>query len=104
MMTVPTPFLAKEKWPDELKVGPAGKQESFRRYTSGSPSGTAFIPVDPSTQTAVCPSDVIFKLRRELNDLETTLRGDTTPGDEKMGIIDSGQRLIDRLKKIGATS
>jgi hypothetical protein len=103
MMSVPTPFMAKEKWPEELKVGPAAKQETLKRYTSGSPSGTFFIPVDPTTQTAVCPSDVVFKLRRELNDLETTLRGDSTPGEEKTGIIESGQRLMDKLKKIGAT-
>ena len=104
MMTVPTPFLAKEKWPDELKVGPAAKQETLKRYTSGGPSGTYFIPIDPATQTSVCPSDTIFKLRRELNDLETVLRGDTTPGDEKTGIIESGTKLMDRLKKIGATA
>lgn len=103
MLRAPTPFLAKEKWPEELKVGPAGKETALRRYNSGGASGNYFIPVDPGTQTAVCPSDTIFKLRRELNDLEMVLRGNNTPGEERTGIIESGQKLIDRLKKIGAT-
>jgi hypothetical protein len=102
MMTVPA-FPAKEKWPEEIKLGPAAKQETFKRYSSGSPSGMSLIPVDPATQTSVCPSDVIFKLRRELNDLETTLRGDNTPGEERTGIIESGQKLMEKLKKIGAS-
>src|SRR5688572_15964574 len=102
MSMVPAPFSAKEKWVDEIKLGPADKQTTLKRYTSGGPSGS-FIPVDPGTQTSVCPSDVVFKLRRELNDLETVLRGDNTPGDEKTGIIDSGNKLMDRLKKIGST-
>jgi hypothetical protein len=102
MSMVPAPFSAKEKWVDEIKLGPADKQTTLKRYTSGGPSGS-FIPVDPGTQTSVCPSDVVFKLRRELNDLETVLRGDNTPGDEKTGIIDSGNKLMDKLKKIGST-
>jgi hypothetical protein len=102
MMTVPA-FPAQDKWPDEIKIGPADKQQTLKRYSSGSPSAGSFIAVDPGSQTQVCPSDVIFKLRRELNDLETTLRGDNTPGEERAGIIDSGQKLIEKLKKIGAT-
>jgi hypothetical protein len=103
MMTVPAPFPARDKWPDELKVGPADKQQTLKRYSSGNPAGGYFIAVDPGSQSAVCPSDVIFKLRRELNDLETTLRGDNTPGEERTGIIESGQKLVERLKKIGSS-
>lgn len=107
MQMVPTPFPAKEKWPDELKLG-AGKQEvSLRRYTSGNPVGEQnpyFIPVDPTSQGGVCPSDVIFKLRREMNDLESVLRGDNTPGVDRTGLIDGAKQLTDKLKLIGRES
>ncbi len=105
MISVPTPFAEKEKWPEELKVG-AGKQAAtFKRYASGNPinnDAPFFVPVEPASQSGVCPSDTIFKLRRELNDLETVLRGDNTPGDERTGLIDSGQKLTEKLKQIGS--
>jgi hypothetical protein len=104
MQPVPAPFAAKEKWPDELKVGSGKEAQAFKRYNSGNPinSESAFyIPVDPTSQGLVCPQDVIFKLRRELSDLETVLRGDNTPGDERTGLIDGAQKLTDKLKQIG---
>ena len=106
MFNVPAPFQIKESWPDELKVGSGKDQNTYKRYKSGSPIGDPgpYIPVNPLTQTAVCPSDTIFKLRRELNDLETVLRGDSTPGQEKTGLIDQAKLLTDKLKKIGAAS
>ena len=101
MTPVPTPFAARERWPNELKIGPAGKQREYSRFKGGKVGNGDFLPVDPSTQTAVCPSDVIFKLRRELNDLETVLRGDPTPGQDKVGLIEAGQKLTQKLKQIG---
>jgi len=104
MQPFPAPFGAKDKWPDELKIGSGKEQETFKRYSSGNPINSEnpfFIPVDPTSQALVCPQDVIFRLRRELADLETVLRGDNTPGDERTGLIDGAQKLTDKLKMIG---
>lgn len=104
MVTVPAPFGIKDKWPDDIKLGSGKDALTLKRYTGkGDPSGD-YIAVNPLTQNAVCPADTIFKLRRELNDLETVLRGDTTPGDEKVGLIDAAKQLTDKLKRIGAES
>jgi hypothetical protein len=106
MQTVPTPFPAKDKWPEELKIGAGKDQVSLKRYSSGNPVGDPpyYIPVDPTSQPSVCPSDVIFKLRRELADLETVLRGDNTPGEDKPGLIDAARVLTEKLKMIGRES
>lgn len=104
MLALPAPFPAKEKWADELKIGSGKEQQTLKRYTSGNPINNEspyYVPVDPTSTGAVCPQDVIFKLRRELSDLETVLRGDTTPGDERTGLIDGAQKLTDKLKQIG---
>lgn len=104
MQMVPAPFGAKDKWPDELKVGSGKDAQTFKRYSSGNPinnDSPFFVPVDPTSQGSVCPSDVIFKLRRELNDLETVLRGDNTPGEDKAGLIDQAQKLTVKLNQIG---
>lgn len=104
MQPVPSPYPAKDKWPDEMKVG-AGKQETvYKRYTSGNPGkekDPLFLPVEPMSQASVCPQDVIFRLRREVSDLESHLRGDDTPGAEKTGLIDGAKQLTDKLKQIG---
>jgi hypothetical protein len=103
-LMVPAPFQAKEKWPDELKLGAGKDAETFKRYSTGNPinnDSPFFLPIDPTTQGSVCPSDVIFKLRRELGDLETVIRGDNTPGEERTGLIDGAKRLTDKLKQIG---
>jgi len=106
MQQLPAPFAAKDKWPEEFKVGSGKQEQVFKRYTSGPPvndQSPYFIPVDPNTQGAVCPSDVIVRLRRELNDLETVIRGDnSTPGEDKPGMIDAAQKLTQKLKQIGS--
>lgn len=106
MQSLPTPFPAKEKWPEEIKIGAGKQQVSLKRYSSGNPVGDPpmFIPVDPTTQGSVCPSDTIFKLRRELNELETVLRGDASAGGERPGLIDAGRQLTEKLKQIGRES
>ena len=103
MQMIPAPFGAKDKWPEEVKVN----DKSFKRYQSGNPireDSPFFIPVDPGSQTSVCPSDTIFKLRRELNDLEEVLRGDNTPGADRPGLIDQAQKLTVQLNKIGSAA
>jgi hypothetical protein len=105
MQPVPTPFLVKgdgAKWPEEIKVKEGGKDVTLKRYTSGNPiaNDPYFMPVDPTTQGMVCPSDVLIKLRRELIDMERVLRGDQTPGEEQMGLLESGQKLVEKLKEL----
>jgi hypothetical protein len=36
--------------------------------------------------------------------METVLRGDDTPGQEKAGLLERGQKLVESLKKIGKDS
>src|SRR5450432_1433018 len=109
MQPVATPFLAKPegdkaKWPDDIHIPVGDKQAVLKRYTTGNPINEdgLFVPVDPGSQAQVCPADVLFKLKRELTDLEEVLRGDQTPGEEKTGLLESGQNLAKKLKQIGA--
>ena len=71
MQMLPTPFLATstEKgkdgkayaWPDEFKVKDGDSTVTLKRYTSGEPGGSEpkMIPVDPTSQGAVCPDPVL---------------------------------------------
>jgi hypothetical protein len=117
MQPLPKPFLVNKekkkdskepayKWPAEFKIAQGGKTYDLKRYSSGDPTkaknGEPFIvPVNPETQSAVCPSDTAMRLSRELRGLEDVLRGDKTPGAEKDGLIDTGSTLVDMLKKVG---
>ncbi len=104
---MPKPFTAgdkAEKWPDEFEVKEGNQTVKVKRYNSRNPMGSdpLFIPVDPSSMGQVCPSDTLFKLRREVVDMETVLKGDnSTPGEEKMGLLERGQKLVEQLKRIG---
>ncbi|HET9960269.1 MAG TPA: hypothetical protein VFQ61_37520 [Polyangiaceae bacterium] len=107
MQPLPAAFGPKEKWPDDIKVGSGKEQSTLKRYASGNPinnDAPFFVPVDPSSQSSVCPADVVFKLRRELSDLESVLRGDNTPGEDRKGLLESGQQLTNKLKQIGKES
>lgn len=113
MSSAPKPFLvaSDEKvdgkayaWPDEIEVKDGQQTVKVKRYTSGNPTGgdPQFLPVDPGSANTVCPSDVLFKLRRELSDMETVLRGDhSDPTEETVGLLERGQKLIEALKRIG---
>jgi hypothetical protein len=110
LQPIPTPFKVKPKegtnppWPEEFEVKDGDQTLKLKRYTKGEPLGSEppIIPVDPTTQGSVCPSDVLIKLGRELGDLERTLRGDSTPGNERDGLLTIGQKLLEELKHIGA--
>jgi hypothetical protein len=108
MQPVPAPFPLgsedKKTWPDSFDLMAGGKKTTVKRYTKGDAAteDPTFIPVDPSTQPLVCPSDVLVKLRGSLSDLEETLRGNQTPGEEKTGLLEAGQALSKKLKQIGA--
>jgi hypothetical protein len=84
------------KWPSELEVG----KTKLEMYKKGEPDG-AFFPIDPSTEGAVCPQNMQARLLVALMDLGGTLAGDKTPGHEKDGVIDVGEKLMDQLRKIG---
>jgi len=101
-----SPFPAaadKSKWPDDVEVSDGKSKTKIKRYSSGDPAGNEppFIPINPQTQTAVCPSDVVGSLVSQMIKMETVLRGDPTPGVDKTGLIEKGQKLVEQLKKIG---
>ena len=112
-----TPFLVqsdekvkdkdgKEKsyaWPEEIEVKDGKDTSKFKRYSSGDPGGSnpPYIAVNPQTQNAVCQSDIIGSLVSQLLKMQTVLQGDPTPGVDKTGLIEKGQKLVDQLKKIG---
>src|SRR5690606_32944514 len=110
MQLIPEPFLVKSdkgkdgkpySWPDEFELKDGDKTVKLKRYTSGAP-GSELIPVDPTTQSAVCTSDTLVQLAREIGNLETTLKGDKSdPTNEKSGLVDTGTALLERLKSIG---
>jgi hypothetical protein len=115
MQPVPAPFLltSDEKkdgkayaWPDSFDLMSGGKKQTIKRYTKGEAAteDATFIPVDPSTQALVCPADVLVRIRRELTNMEEVLRGNPTPGEEKTGLLESGQNLVKKLKQIGAAA
>ncbi|HKY37376.1 MAG TPA: hypothetical protein VJN18_15645 [Polyangiaceae bacterium] len=109
MQPIPAPFQLvgeqgkQHSWPESFDLMDKDKKVSIKRYLKGDAASEdpTFIPVDPSTQTLVCPNDVVFSIRRELTGMEEVLRGDPTPGQEKTGLLEAGQNLLKRLKEIG---
>jgi hypothetical protein len=109
MQPIPTPFQLvgeqgkQHSWPESFDLMDKDKKISIKRYIKGDAAteNPTFIPVDPSTQTLVCPNDVVFSIRRELTGMEEVLRGDPTPGEEKTGLLETGQNLLKKLKEIG---
>lgn len=111
MQPIPSPFEVKKKgdekykWPENFEIKEGNKTHKLDRYTKGSPTGESpqLIPIDPGTQALVCPSDTLFKLARELRDLEGVLRGEksASPDDESAGLLQTGQKLVEMLKGIG---
>ena len=116
MQPLPTPFLVKSdeqkdgkkyEWPEEFTIKDGGKDVKLERWTKGNPidSPPKLIPVDPESQSLVCPADTIFKIGREVQVLEDVLRGKkNAAGDRESGLLDLGAALIEKLKQIGAPS
>jgi hypothetical protein len=112
---LPEPFLvsSKEKvkgkaysWPEEIEIPEGTKKVKLKLYKEKSPIGNPpmLIPIEPKSQAAVYPKDQLMlgKLRGEIVKLEQLLKGDKSdPTNEKKGIVDLGQSLIDELKGIG---
>ena len=97
------PFPASDKWPGDIEVMDGKNKVKVKRYNSGDPSSSdpPFIPVNPQSQGGVCPSDIVGSLISQMIKMEQVLRGDPTPGVDKTGLIEKGQKLSDQLKKIG---
>lgn len=98
-------FLASDRetrnysWPGEVEIA---KDTKAQLYKKGEPESSNYIPVDPSTEGAVCPQNMQVRLMGALMDLGSVIVGDKTPGHEKDGVAEKGNKLIDQLKKIGA--
>jgi hypothetical protein len=93
-------FAMGEKWPSDVELAD-GKKKS--RFDGGDPSkDSALIPLDPAAEGAMCPDNINVRLMGALLDAARDLAGDNTPGQERPGLVDAGNKLIDQLKKIGA--
>jgi len=109
MQPIPTPFLVSSKeagfaWPKEIEVADGAKKVKIERYTKGEPTGSSplLIPVDPASQASVCSSDTLTAISREFTNLDALLQGDKSdPTNEKAGLIDSGTKLVEKLKGVG---
>jgi len=118
MQPLPAPFFVTSKetmkdkdgkdvpfaWPEEIEVPDGDKKLKLKRYTKGDAvsEDPQFLPVDPDSQSLVCPVDTMILLRKEVVALETLLAGDLSdPTNEKPGLTDMGKKLIDELKSIG---
>jgi hypothetical protein len=105
MQVLPTAFPARESWPANFDVQSGDQKVSVKRYTGGDPTrgadGAQLIPIAPSSQTVVCPTDTIVRLRRELSDMQKILNGDETPGQEVTGIVQLGENIKKQLAGIG---
>jgi len=71
-----------------------------KRYSGGDANGQ-IIPVNPGSQSSVCPTDTMVRLRREVSDLDKLMRGDQTPGQESDGVVELGEAIKKQLVAIG---
>ena len=76
---------------------------SHLRYYAGWPTKIEgeTIPIDPTSQGAVCPETITLRLMASLSELRSDLKGDDTPGRERDGVTALGEKLVDQLRKIG---
>jgi hypothetical protein len=101
LSVLPAAFAVNEKggWPAQIEAGEGGK--AAKRYSGGDPSGQ-IIPIAPQTHNAVCPTDTIVRLRREVADLDKLMRGDQSiPGQETDGVVEMGDAIKKQLAAIG---
>jgi hypothetical protein len=107
MQVLPTAFPVSDKggWPGAFDVQSGNEKVSVKRYTGGDPTrgadGSQIIPIAPNTQTVVCPTDTMVRLRRELSEMQKVLNGDETPGAETTGIVQLGDNIKKQLAGIG---
>jgi hypothetical protein len=116
MQPLPAPFLVKSaakvkdkdgkekdyEWPLDIQIPRGNEKATLKRYKSGdiSTGDPQFIPVAPQTESMVCPSSTIVRIRQELGEMQTVLKGDATPGAEKTGFLQMGEQVVQSLKKL----
>ena len=101
MRPVVEPFSVRKdgvKWPSDIKVQAGQQTADFTRYTKGDPNRRV-IPIDPQSEVALCPNPSATALKSALAGLGRLLKGSD---GGSAGMIASGARLADDLKKIGA--
>lgn len=101
LSVLPAAFAVSDKggWPAQIEAGEGGK--AVKRYSGGDPNGQ-LIPIAPQTYSAVCPTDTMVRLRREVSDLDKLMRGDQSiPGQETDGIVEMGDAIKKQLAAIG---
>ncbi|MDX2055884.1 MAG: hypothetical protein SFV15_26010 [Polyangiaceae bacterium] len=108
---VSEPFLVQEAgksklWPTQLNVKRVadGKLADAKldRVEKTDFKNDMALPIDPASQGFVCPSaDLVGKMRSELVKLQESLNGDETPGAEKEGLKQLGDRLSKALAQLG---
>ncbi len=89
-------FELGKDWPSELA--------KVHRYTKGdlSRGDAEALPVDPSTESQVCPNNFTGQLQSALYDLRLEINGDTRNEARPVkGLLDLGNDLSDQLRKIG---
>lgn len=87
------------RWPKEFEFG----STKLARYEGGELKGEAFmIPVEPETEAAVCPENIAFRAMGAVLDTSRDLEGDQTPGNERAGVIELGNKTMELLKKINS--
>jgi hypothetical protein len=106
MQVLPSAFAANAgSWPAQFELKDGNQNVTVKRYQGGDPTrgsdGSQLIPVAPTTQNTVCPTDTIVRLRRELADMQKILTGDETPGQEVVGIVTLGDSIKKQLAGIG---
>jgi hypothetical protein len=90
------------EWPAEIAIARGKENQTLKRYKSGDPTSgdPQFIPVAPQTESMVCPSTTIVRIRQELTEMQEVLKGDATPGAEKTGFLQMGESVVSALKKV----
>lgn len=89
----------KYRWPKEFEAG----STKLARYEGEELKSDPFtIPVEPETQELVCPENIAFRAMGALLDTSKDLEGDETPGSERAGVIELGNKTMELLKKINS--
>jgi len=91
-------------WPDKFKIKDGNREVELKRFKEGKcmDSDPMIIPVDPTSQSLVCSANPLKDMGVEVARLQKVLAGDNSiPGQEKQGLIDLGDLVVEELKKIG---
>jgi hypothetical protein len=71
--------------------------KAVKRYSGGDPDGQ-LIPIAPQTHSAVCPTDTMVRLRREVcGSRQADARRPVDPGQETDGVVEMGEAIKKQL-------